>query len=329
VLLAVCILVFPKAGRCDIVELANGDRITGNVQDLTSGKLALDTTYAGRVSIDWSQVRTIATTTEFQVDLVGGQTVTGRIATVRPEEYTIGSAPATLAGEISGIRPPPGTGEGLLSDWHATADVGYTTTRGNANTTQFALQFRPERRKTRDSLKVDLQSLVSLSNSSAGNSVHSLEVRYDRYLSGRLFYFVLTKGEHDQTQSLRLRVHEGGGVGVRMRLGNKTQISTLTGLTFVQERFYAQNYQYGAEGLIGYELETRVLNQLQITSKGQLLPNFGDIGRYRSEWDSGVRVPFRRGVNFGFRLFHRFDSAPPSGARHADYGLISTIGTTF
>ena len=113
-----------------------------------------------------------------------------------------------------------------------------------------------------------------------------------------------------------------------MKLGATTQLSTLTGFSFVQEHFSGQNYTYSGEGLFGYEFETRAIRPFQITSKAQFLPNV-NLGRVRSEWDTAIRVPFARHINAGVRLFHRFDSEPAAGARKADYGLISTIGTTF
>lgn len=326
------LVLFAEIGICDVVELANGDRVSGTVGNLTGGRLSIDTSYAGRILIDWKQVRSLATTGEYEVDLIGGQTVTGTIIPVQPGEYRIGAGrgPTTLATEIAAIRTPPEIHAGLFADWHGGADLGYTTTRGNSRTTQFAFQFQPQRRRLRDSIKVDLQSLRSLTSiAGGGTNSQSLETRYDRFLSPTLFYFLVGKGEHDQRQSLLLRTREGGGLGVRMRIGTRTQVSTLTGLTFGQEQFKAQNYRLGGEGLLGYEFETRAVTPIQITSKAQILPSIAQLGRFRSEWDGGMRVPFTGKMNFGVRLFHRFDSAPPVDTRKADYGLISTIGMTF
>jgi hypothetical protein len=325
-----CFLMLGGTGVCDVVMLANGDRVTGTVENLTAGKLAFSTPYAGRVFIDWKQVRSITTSGEYEVDLVGGQTITGAIVPSQPGEYQIGArrGPTTLATEIQGIRVPPDIHMGLFSGWNATADLGYSTTRGNSRATQWTFQLQPRRRTAHDSVKADLQSFRSTASSDSANT-QSLEARYDRFVSPRTFFFLVGKGEHDQRESLLLRLREGTGIGFRIRAGSKTQISALTGFNVVQERFKGFDYHLGGEGLFGYELETRVLSQFQITSKGQILPSYADLGRFRSEWDSGIRVPFRAGMNFGIRLFHRYDSAPPAGARKSDYGLLSTIGATF
>jgi len=313
---------------CDVVEVLNGDRVTGTLNNLSGGKLTFDTPYAGQIYIDWKQVRSIETTSKYEVDLMNGQTITGAIATLQPGEYRIGSeSGAILASDIAAIRTPPEVNGGLFSGWHATTDLGYTTTRGNTHTNQLALQFQPQRRSMRDAIKFDIQALTGIADEGNTNR-HSLETRYDRFVSPHLFYFIVGKGEHDRLASLQRRLREGTGLGVRMKLGATTQLSTLTGFSFVQEHFSGQNYTYSGEGLFGYEFETRAIRPFQITSKAQFLPNV-NLGRVRSEWDTAIRVPFARHINAGVRLFHRFDSQPAAGAGKADYGLISTIGTTF
>src|SRR5262249_12368962 len=185
-----------------------------------------------------------------------------------------------------------------------------------------------QRRTMRDAIKLDIQALSGIADEGNTNR-QSVEPQYDRFVSPHLFYFIVGKGEHDHLTSLQLRLHQGTGLGVRIKLGATTQLSTLTGFSLVEEHFSGQNYNYSTEGLFGYEFETRVIRPLQITSKAQFLPNFSNLGRFRSEWDTAIRVPFARHVNAGVRLFHRFDTQPAAGARKADYGLISTIGTTF
>src|SRR5215831_2703331 len=109
---------------CDVVEVLNGDRVTGTLNNLTSGRLTFDTPYAGKIYIDWKQVRGIETTSKYEVDLMNGQTITGAIATVQPGEYRIGPerGATILASDITAIRTPPDVHGGLLSDWHATTD---------------------------------------------------------------------------------------------------------------------------------------------------------------------------------------------------------------
>ena len=54
--LFLCMLAWPALA--DTVWLNNGDRLSGTIILMDGGKLVLDTTYAGRVVIDWKNIQT-------------------------------------------------------------------------------------------------------------------------------------------------------------------------------------------------------------------------------------------------------------------------------
>jgi hypothetical protein len=61
-----CFIALTQTAMCDVVEVLNGDRVTGTLNNLTSGRLTFDTPYAGQIYIDWKQVRGIETTFEIR-----------------------------------------------------------------------------------------------------------------------------------------------------------------------------------------------------------------------------------------------------------------------
>ncbi|MDU7866876.1 MAG: hypothetical protein E7J78_06955, partial [Pantoea sp.] len=52
----------------DTVWLNNGDRLTGTVRYLSDGKLAIETAYAGTVTLDWNVVSTLASENPVNVE---------------------------------------------------------------------------------------------------------------------------------------------------------------------------------------------------------------------------------------------------------------------
>ena len=63
----------------DVVLLLNGDRLSGDVQELKDEKLALKTHYAGTVNIDWSEVKSLEAEGFFQVQAESGVRYSGTI----------------------------------------------------------------------------------------------------------------------------------------------------------------------------------------------------------------------------------------------------------
>ncbi|MEM6050895.1 DUF481 domain-containing protein [Erwinia sp. P7711] len=58
-LLAGCLL-FPPLVHADTVWMKNGDRLSGTIRSLSNGKLVMDTSYGGTVSLNWSAVSTLS-----------------------------------------------------------------------------------------------------------------------------------------------------------------------------------------------------------------------------------------------------------------------------
>jgi putative salt-induced outer membrane protein len=316
----------------DVVELRNGDRLSGDLKGLSQGKLVLVTPYAGEVKIDWKEVARFSTSAAYDVEFISGRTSYGVISMTGSGLLEISSSRHELATPLDvaaiRVRSEPTSKPASLAKWHGAGDFGYTLTRGNSHSTQLAFQLQPERRTDKDRIRVDLQSLYSILNSSPSANGQSLETRYDRFLSPRLFAFGVGKAARDQRERVNLRSSQGGGFGLRLEPGPDTQISVFGGSTFLKEDFKGTPDQISAEALAGSELQTK-FSPLQIATKLQVLPNLTTLGRYRTEWDANVRIPLTGGLKFGIRLFIRSDSQPQPGVKKLDSGLLSTIGFDF
>ena len=66
--------------KTDVITVANGDQITGAVNEMTAGKLSLGTSYAGTVKIKWREVRQIDSRYVYEVRLDDGERIYGRFA---------------------------------------------------------------------------------------------------------------------------------------------------------------------------------------------------------------------------------------------------------
>jgi len=317
----------------DTLELRNGDRLTGSVESLSSGRLTLATKYAGEIKIMWTEVRHLSSSRELEIQFFSGRSLRGTVAPSSNGKLVIHSVSdeAAYPSEIVAIRIPSAQEEevGILQRWHGTVDVGYTRTRGNSEATQLSFQLQPERRTAKDTIKLDLQALHSVADQTVSASTQSLESRYDRFLSPRGFVFGLGGAERDQREKLNLRTRQGAGFGFRLQPRQHTQLAVFGGSNFLQEDFKGKPLILAGEGLAGIEIRTHMIRPAQIAMKSQMLPNLTTPGRYRFEWDTSIRVPLAGVFNMGLRSFYRFDSKPPADVKKADYGLVSTIGLTF
>ena len=66
--------------KTDVITVSNGDRITGAMTEMTSGKLSVSTSYAGTISVKWREVSQIDSRYVYEVRLEDGERIYGRFA---------------------------------------------------------------------------------------------------------------------------------------------------------------------------------------------------------------------------------------------------------
>ena len=77
-----CVLAVPAlAVAQDTVVMVNGDRLTGEVKELSRGQLKFDPDFADSFMLDWSKVASIATSGAFDLVTETGDTYVGRLQT--------------------------------------------------------------------------------------------------------------------------------------------------------------------------------------------------------------------------------------------------------
>lgn len=78
--------------KTDVITVSNGDRITGAMTEMTSGKLSVSTSYAGTISVKWREVSQIDSRYVYEVRLDDGERIYGRFAVSKtPEQLTFRS----------------------------------------------------------------------------------------------------------------------------------------------------------------------------------------------------------------------------------------------
>ena len=73
--------------KTDVITVENGDTITGAIDSMTAGKLALNTDYAGVIKIKWREVQQIDSRYVYEVRLDDGERLYGRFA--KTEERSV------------------------------------------------------------------------------------------------------------------------------------------------------------------------------------------------------------------------------------------------
>lgn len=150
----------------DQVSLKNGDRITGAIVKFDGKNVVMKSEFAGEVTIPWTAVTGITSTTPLNVGLKSGEVVVGTVqgsennVSVATKETGTVSAPrdsvvfmrspeeqAAYDAQIERYRNPR-----LIDLWSGFLDLGFAQSAGNADTQTFNLNAQASRSTTRDKM---------------------------------------------------------------------------------------------------------------------------------------------------------------------------------
>ena len=98
-------LLLAFEAQADLLVLDNGDRITGRLDSISGGKAIFDTSYAGRIWVEMTNVRTLETEEAYAVR-VGDQVVAGTFGGAGDVQQLVADEQTTiLLGERAQCHP--------------------------------------------------------------------------------------------------------------------------------------------------------------------------------------------------------------------------------
>jgi hypothetical protein len=336
-MLALCLASVVYAAG-DVVLLENGDRVTGEIQKLANGKLSLKTAYAGTLQIDWKQVVSVESPRQFKVEADNGWRTEGLVERSGPTVDIVqeGARISLRPEALVSASPIPERGEEptFLQELDGVFDLGYNLVRGNSTLNQSSLRLLAGYRTDTMKVEIDLGSLFAEQDGAETTSRHNANLRLDRFVSPRLFFFGLAGGERDDRRRLNLRTSLGGGLGWKLVRNRQREFSILGGLNYINEQFRVDAaspdpLDSSGEGQFTVEWREVTFAGAELTSRLSVTPNIVDLGRYRISLESGARLPIITRYVWSLSFFQRFDSKPPVEALKNDFGVVSSLGVRF
>jgi len=237
---AACLAVAANA-RADTVTLTNGDRLTGRMASASSRELVLESELAGRVTLKWTAVSSLASTTEIRATLKGGQVVTGTLGIANRSAVVTASGGRRTPLDLSTLDSLVPATAGSKTSWSGAANADLDVSRGNADTSTLSIHGTVTRLGQHDRLGAFATFLHSTVGTGA-NAVTSARAsrggaRYDHDAIGPFFGFVFGDIENDPLQLLDLRTVTGGGAGVHVVKSAATQFNVFAGASYARDAY--------------------------------------------------------------------------------------------
>ena len=319
-------------GRTDVVTLANGDRITGEVVRLERGRLEFKTDDAGTLYLEWDKLISVVATRIVEVVTGDGRRFLGSLGRANDRFITVVSPAGTTALAMSEVTIIRQIGGSFWRKLDGSVDAGFSYTR-SSGVAQLNFNSDTVYRKPGSQARLTGSMTITQTEDDPGRDDRgSVEASYLRYRWRE--WFIVSAGRFESNESLgvTLRSQIGVATGPRLINSNRAQMSLGGGLVFNDERGVDVEPTQNTEALFVFQTSfytyDRPKTNLDINL--QYYPSLSNIGRNRLQLDASVKREFLKDLFVGLSLYNTYDSRPPNPTANTnDIGVVVSIGWSY
>ena len=329
------IVVMPAvvhAQRSDVVEVTNGDRITGTVSRLLRGRLEFRTDSAGTLSIIWEQVVRLTSAENLDIELQSGERFSGTISSPSSGQLVVQTASGPSRPiDMKQIVLMTSIAEGFRGRTTGSLDFGLNFTNSQSART-YTLNGEALHRSAAHmyETQVKFDSWLAARDDVERLTRNALTVDVRRRLARRWFAVATIEGQQDEQLELDVRLLVAGGVGRMLIHSQRSHLAVSGGLDYDGEQYDSVgSFDHSVE-LFGdvvwdwFARDSVTEAKVEATTYVSLARQ-----RLRLEWDSSLRRDIFWDLYWAVNITESFDSDPPDDRPRSDFLLSFTLGWSF
>ena len=319
-------------GRTDVVTLANGDHITGEVVVLERGRLEFKTDDAGTLYLEWDKLTSLVAARFVEVVTEDGRRFLGTLGKSADRSISVvgpGGATSLVMAEVALIRP---IGRGFWNKLDGSIDAGYNYTK-SSGVAQFNLNWDTVYQKPASRFRLTASTTITQKDDDPGRDDRgTIEMSYLRYPWQHWFISAAGRFENNESLGLVLRSQVGGAVGPRLVNTSKAQLAVGAGLVVNEEQGVDVEPTQNLEGLLVFRASYYTYDRpkTNVDISFQYYPSLSNTGRQRLQADVGLKRELWKDFFASMNFFNTFDSRPPNpSADQNDVGFVFSLGWSY
>jgi hypothetical protein len=319
--------------KSDVIELRNGNHISGDIVSLEFGILTLSTDNMSTLSIEWPAVRSVTSKFDFALERRDGTKYHGTITTAADGTELVvhgedGDAPIPLA-EVERISR---FSRRFWERINGALSLGFSY--GKSSSIQVgSVNFNANYRSTAvdGTLAFSGNSTKDSSGKTTNRALLTSGVQFLQ--QSRNFWGLLASLERDQDLGIDARLIGGAALGRRFVQTAFTELTGIAGLVATEEWIVDNpTSKTSVEAVVGgtWQVFKFVEPKTRLDFGLYVFPSLTESGRYRSTGNLNLTHKFPHDVTVGLTGYLSYDNRPPEPtAEKSDYGMTLNIGYTF
>jgi hypothetical protein len=317
--------------RDEVVELSNGDRVTGEIKGLDRSQLTVRTIDLGTVQIRWQRVVRLNSSRTLEVELADGRRLQGSIMSPTPGTLEVSGSAGTVMVDLASIVVMRPVARSWIGDLTGRIDAGFSYTRGSQVAQSSANAVITNRRPAFESTVV-FNAVVTNVEGQPDSSRYLVGYNYYRFWTGRVFVGGLADGQRNRDLGIAFRLSVGAGPGYRILKTQRQELSVLGGPLLVREVPIQEpaSTDVVAMAATNYSLFFNEYPKTNLDVTNQLRFGLSEPGRFLLDLNASVRRELWRDFYIAGSLYNSYDNRPPiASTLKNDVGVTLTVGWSF
>jgi len=295
------------------LTLANGDQVSGRFVAATAERMEIETTYAGRISVLTSEIKSWQTADEKLRKQIA--------ASLAPR-----AGGGTSTGIVKKTAAPSRTPK--ADAWQRSINLAYTLARGNANVNDFNLAFGLSRKRAGSRVALSSLGRYGVRNGASVAHLFTTLLRYERALN-KVPAFAETVVEVDRIKKLDYRFSESVGLNCPVVKRDTQTLSFDFGTGVTREVFSTGVERTTASSLLRASATQKLNNRAQLSQQVTFSSDLLNPAEYRMQTDVSLTMPITKFVALKLTGFNRFDNRPQLNVKQNDFSLLTGFSFNF
>ena len=316
-------LLLGLSAVADELIMKDGSRLLGTVVK-NDGASAFDfkTTYAGVITIKWTEVETLHADKTITVLLKNGSSQqvsdAGQSASGMTTLTLAGTSKTFSVDEVAFFNPEPWR-LGQAWSWTGNVNASLNFERGNSKKDEYSADFATVFRHIDDRIKLSGDYDRDTNKDNLTDDDWRFSSRYDHFVNDRLFYAASLGLEHDRFADLRLRTTVGPLLGYDVYESKITNLDLAAGPIWVSEDFYdADSRDYLAFGWSVDFDHSLTPNSIQLYHRQEGLIDVDQTNNLVWNAWTGLRFPIYAGIVASTEVKVEYDGAAGGDTDNTD-----------
>lgn len=326
-------LALATLASADVVETKNGAKIVGKVVAISTGAVAVDTDYAGALTIKQSEVVSISTDQPISVRLASGTRIEGRVTGTGDGAIQVVGADGTITTTVSKVAATWTAGAKdpdiavLERHWSYEAAMDVSGKSGNKQQLGTAASVRAVLKTAQDTLQFYSAYDRQVVDGTKSADQFKAGVDYQNNFAGKTSWYARDEGGFDRVKDIQLYNVAAFGLGYDIVKKVNHIFTARAGLSYRYEGYRnPTTTDVNSAGLdFGLAHEYTFQNS-KLVNRLSVVPSFNDFANFRLNHESFYEIPLVAPFwSLRLGLSNDYNSKPGRGVDKLDTMYFSRL----